>query len=250
MRTKKEGLPHEASALSEDLSKRLAAYALAATATTGLGLGAAAAPALASIISHPFSHTIPQTICSQTPFGPGWFRGGISFRFSGASAGLGVEESCERAGQANNPSSFQRIWAGGNSVGIDDTHLGKGSPIGPDTPFKETFLVSANNFNKTQVVGPWAGLGKGYLGFEFNSHGADHFGWLALSIYGKFPTHLSVHVGEYAYDTVAGQTIDAGQTSSAVPEPGTLALLAFGAAGLAVLREKKRSALSDHESAE
>lgn len=237
-RHSKERLTDE-KGLSENLRKRLAAYALAATATAGLGLGGAVAPAEASIVWHPFSHTIPQTICSETPFGPGWFRGGVSFRIAG-SANLAVAESCERA-SARSPGSFQDIWAGANSRGaVGAAHLGKGSPIGPDTPLVTGLLVAANIFNKTQVVGPWAGLGEGYLGFEFNSHGGDHFGWIALSIYGKFPTHLSVHLGDYAYETVPGQTIDAGQTTSAVPEPGTLALLALGATGLAALREKKR----------
>lgn len=48
-----------------------------------------------------------------------------------------------------------------------------------------------------------------------------------------------------------GQSIkagDTGQTATAVPEPGTLSLLALGAAGLFALR-KKRQVEAEHESA-
>jgi hypothetical protein len=55
-------------------------------------------------------------------------------------------------------------------------------------------------------------------------------------------------ISENAYDTVPGQSIQAGQTS-ATPEPGTLSLLALGAAGLAVLRKRKLSAVSRQGSA-
>jgi hypothetical protein len=41
----------------------------------------------------------------------------------------------------------------------------------------------------------------------------------------------------YAYDTVAGQSILAGQTGT--PEPGTLGLLALGSQGLGFWRRRK-----------
>jgi hypothetical protein len=59
---------------------------------------------------------------------------------------------------------------------------------------------------------------------------------------------FAAHITGYTYDTVPGQTIKAGQTSP-VPEPTMLSLLALGAAGLFALRKRKRSAVSDRQSA-
>ena len=82
---------------------------------------------------------------------------------------------------------------------------------------------------------PWDGKA-GYLGFKFTSHSKSYFGWakMAFNVGGS-----SAKLTEYAYDTVPGQTIDAGQTSS-VPEPGTLSLLALGAVGLLALRKRRQ----------
>jgi len=101
--------------------------------------------------------------------------------------------------------------------------------------------VSARRFG----VGNWDGK-RGYLGFRFPSPtGKNDFGWVKMSCSAN---GQSCHLAELAYDTVPGQTIEADQTS-AIPEPGTLSLLALGAAGLAVLRRRKRSAVSRQQSA-
>ncbi len=78
----------------------------------------------------------------------------------------------------------------------------------------------------------------GYLGFEyFDNAGLAHFGWAKMSV-SVTSSRITGNLRGYAYDTVAGETIFAGQTTT--PEPGTLGLLALGAAGLALWRKRKQ----------
>jgi hypothetical protein len=75
------------------------------------------------------------------------------------------------------------------------------------------------------------------VGFRFqNEANANqvHYGWMRISLSGTLAVQPRALV-EYAYENVAGQSIQAG----AVPEPGTLGLLAMGAAGLVVSRRRR-----------
>jgi len=80
--------------------------------------------------------------------------------------------------------------------------------------------------------GPWSG----YLGVRFWMYGqrSPHYGWVALSLSQGGGT-----VTGFAYETLAGHPIDAGQTFD-TPEPGTLGLLALGSLGLGYWRRKKQ----------
>jgi hypothetical protein len=92
-------------------------------------------------------------------------------------------------------------------------------------------------------IGSWPGAGQGYtgyLGFAFT--GADtftHYGWARVGVNAYTdgdPSSYAMTLYSYAYETQADTGIPAG-----VPEPGSLALFALGAAGLAA---RKRRALS------
>jgi len=221
-------------ALPESVSKRLTAYALAAGAA-GVSSLALAEPARADIIvvttpiSIPGSLTINgKKVLSLIPN----FAAGSS-RFQSSLLARGACCASYRGSFVVSP-------------------LAKGALIGPGRAFTyyaelAVGIVAVSFGHKTS--GPWANK-SGYLGFKFVSNSKTDFGWahLKVNVRQSVLPIMSGSISEFAYDAVPGQTIRAGQTS-AIPEPGTLSLLALGAAGLAVLRRRKRSAVSRQESA-
>jgi len=90
----------------------------------------------------------------------------------------------------------------------------------------------------TTDYGDWAGnSGPGYLGLKFTNASGVHFGWVCLSV---TPGTGVAGVGKIqfcgaAFEDAADTPIAAG----AVPEPGSLAMLALGAAALVSSRRKK-----------
>jgi hypothetical protein len=86
--------------------------------------------------------------------------------------------------------------------------------------------------------GLWTGgVIEKFAGLRFNiipSPGVTntHYGWVKLSVDVDL-TNITVH--SYAYETVADQNIPAGN----IPEAGSLALLAAGAAGVLAMRKKR-----------
>lgn len=254
MRKKKKRTSTEkAAALPEGLNKRLAVYALAAGAA-GVGALALAVPAEAGIISHSVSLEIPCNSTTQLDI-----VGSVHLSFSdgcgpvrnsgGGRLAVGGEGSVAVAMSSGIIAPY--------SQGPLPARLAKGSPIGS----RDSFGAASNSRSRVMAgsrnpQGHWGTFGppnRGYLGFEFGAN-SKHFGWVALSV--TFRVHSSNHYGNqygfdglikgYAYDTIAGKTIDAGQT---VSEPGTLPLLALGAAGLFGLRKRKRSAVSHQSTA-
>ena len=75
--------------------------------------------------------------------------------------------------------------------------------------------------------------GIGFLGFQFNGGGGVQYGWARVDMSGS-PIN-SFTIVDYAYASI-DQQIKAGQ----IAEPGSLGLLAAGAAGLAISRRRRR----------
>ena len=130
--------------------------------------------------------------------------------------------------------------------------------------------ASATTFASTvKWRGPWANGGRGvknrYLGVKFTSGGKVHFGWARITITIPDPNRkvFKVLLSGYAYDTIPGKAIIAGQTKALttmqsspmkfwrIPTPDApqlpmLGALALGVPGLSIWRrEDSVAATSD-----
>jgi len=111
--------------------------------------------------------------------------------------------------------------------------------------------VSSVVSSHTQWSGPWANKGKGvknrYLGMKFKINGRFHFGWARLNFTTTRNAFTATLTG-YAYETIPGKAIVAGQTKESItkvpeasligptPARATLGALAIGAQGLSIWR--------------
>ena len=127
-------------------------------------------------------------------------------------------------------SGFSHQMGTGKLVGSgfeDFSMLASVYPIGPAASFHN------NNY--------WIGLSgqSGYIGVEFTVGAGTHYGWMEASVDGAGQFSISsrqLTISSWAYEDVPGVSIPAG----AIPEPGSLSLLALGAAGLIMRRRRTR----------
>ncbi len=80
----------------------------------------------------------------------------------------------------------------------------------------------------------------GYLAFRFDIGGNTHYGWARLSVSRDGQMQHTALLTGYAYESVTGQSIHAGDEGGVIPEPSTLGLLAGGILGLAAWRRRKQ----------
>ena len=128
------------------------------------------------------------------------------------------------------------------------TSLKPGTTVGPNSAFA---YVSGNyNFlgaQQNNVAGGQFANTTGIAGFKFLEDGQLHYGYAEFNVMvtGSTNTDASctiTYIDSY-YETAANTPIIVG----AVPEPGSLAALAFGvagAAGVAACRRRKHQAVS------
>ena len=72
----------------------------------------------------------------------------------------------------------------------------------------------------------------GIIGFRFEIEGQTHYGWAEVR-----PRDYEFFIDRWAYESESGKAIAAG----AIPEASSLALLSFGAVGLATFRKRRMS---------
>jgi hypothetical protein len=218
--------------LSENLELRLAAYAMAAGAA-GVGLLSAAPPANAEVVYTP-AHIV--------------FDGGtvyLDLNHDGvndfALSIYNFDSEVKRLG-ARGLTAQNGVLCSGSS-GYPPLALTKGYRIGRNEVFgtfdrrgAPAVDVVASKFG-TYVGGPFANAGERFLGLKFIINGQAHYGWALLKaeagVFEHRPKIKATLLG-YAYDTVAGQAIGAGQgaadgeESETIPEARSLGMLALG----------------------
>jgi hypothetical protein len=153
--------------------------------------------------------------------------------------------------QVNCPSSFcisGNSYAAALSLGtkIGDTgHLGWFGRVAPMAV--EILLDNGSVFYSDA----WANVSDRYLGLRFQVNGETHFGWarLTVSFKGGPPAQRSweAHLTGYAYETVPGKTIRAGQIKGGQDDEGEaspkgialhLGAMALGSNGIALWRRE------------
>jgi hypothetical protein len=234
--------------LSERLNTRLASYAAAASAA-GVGMLATATAANARIVYTPAYIVIDV----DSPLPLDLNHDGIndfSLRYSVFAVGSVKNVRPAQAGNAIlGMSLFYLGYRSGTLCKIAvarqaGDRIGAGSRFGPyNTLFFSSTHGACGEFEKGNAR---------YLGLEFTVNGQKHFGWARVNLQ---PFALT----GYAYETVPGRSIRAGQTGPAasanLPElhrapasngrlqSATLGLLALGRLGLDVWRREKETAV-------
>ena len=149
-----------------------------------------------------------------------------------------------------------------------------GKIIGPADKFQHGKALMAGAFCETQisastVFGPFANTAQRYLGLKFQLNGKVHYGWARFSSIKASACNggpaVSATLTGYAYETVAGKSIKAGQTeepevdnsvgppnptdlSTPTLKPASLELLALGSSGLSIWRRGRNRGSSSASS--
>jgi hypothetical protein len=114
--------------------------------------------------------------------------------------------------------------------------LHEGGVIGGDRDFSAEANCMAYGFRSSINIsnGAWAHAKNLYLGFAFVIDRKQHFGWARLS-FGQFSFQELGIITGYAYETIPGKPIiagDEGTNTKASTQPATLGALAAGAPAL------------------
>jgi hypothetical protein len=141
--------------------------------------------------------------------------------------------------------------------------LMQGAPIGHSQQFQGSggtmAFYAVNDECQASHGGPWYNVTDRYLGLRFQKNGRTHYGWARLTV--GVPVPVYAKLTGYAYETIPGKAINAGQTKEAddptnedlgpgaaltspIPEkPASLGILALGAPGVPPLWRRKESAV-------
>jgi len=180
--------------------------------------------------------------------------------------GTSVVQFCSTAASATNALNAVRAVTT-SSRSFAAAALQKGAIIQPGNKFlnKQPAFMGERKFyfstqgatTATNWFGPWMNKGKGvknrYLGLKFKINGKFHFGWARLKITTAPKQAFTAILTGYAYETIAGKGIVAGQTkgpqeidgplasairNQPVRQTATLGLLALGMQGLSIWRRE------------
>jgi hypothetical protein len=207
--------------ISHHLAKRLLAYATAA----GAGMAGFASPAAEVVYTPVQRHVRSSFFIDLNHDGLEDFQ-----IYSSLLSGAGIVKVL--------PARNNRILAAGPDQCVFSNAaapLPGGAVIGPGKPFQASATCMAYlGYGALSSGGPWKEAKHRYLGLAFAIDGKEHFGWARLSL-SKFLFNNTAEIEGYAYETIPGKPIiagDEGSQSKASAQPATLGALAAGAPAL------------------
>jgi hypothetical protein len=216
-------------AVAQVSNARWVAYATAGAATAIAGVNTAEADIHYSGVINQVFNAPPGTFAYATlPLAAGASSTPIHYRFSSGTrgfAGFAVHGAVSGAFNGFYSGGFpyvSRLMFGQNPA----THPFI-SPTSGALPGYGTLAFGSGYANSQ-----WLSAGIGFVGLRFNTGSGVQYGWARLNMDGS-PGN-SFTLVDYAWGDV-GTPITAGQ----IPEPGSLGLLALGAAGLVAWRKRR-----------
>jgi hypothetical protein len=207
--------PPNASKLSESVHARLNMYALAASAA-GVGMLGLAQPSEAKIV-YTKAH---QVIGTNGVYN-------LDFNHDGVVDFLILESGYATFNGTRGSNTLLAKEALGNAV--EGTIVGRrqfavalmrGARIGPGKHFikggfrGETMVATGVSDLSNWKTGPWLNVTNRYLGLKFKIAGKTHYGWARLSVQLTGNFLIKATLTGYAYETIQGKGIGAGQTTS------------------------------------
>jgi hypothetical protein len=238
--------PRSEQQLSDSLLSRVNAYALAASAA-GVGVMALAQSAGAQVVFSPAHGVLSPNhnlTIDMNHDGTPDFRFHLgAFAYHTFYATLSVKPMSGNGVAAGDGYGYPVMQ--GYSIGPGQL-FAQGGSVRMERTDGSFYLHNFRNF-----FGPWANVKNGFVGVEFLIDGAIHYGWIRMIVNAK-DLPIGVTISGYAYETVAGQPIQAGQMVDRAGAPAdaesmaerSLGTLALGSQGLE-LRRRKDSLLPD-----
>jgi hypothetical protein len=254
------GLRKTASNLPESIHRQLNMYAIAAGAA-GVSLLAGAQPADAKIVYTPTNQKIASSYnLDLNGDGKTDFTITLGGRvMPGCSGYRALDETpASHNGAELDQNGALALYQG--------DRIGFGGYFGQTKALMAAFRVHLTihpPFCVTNFFGNWWDVTDRYLGLKFKFHGKPHYGWARLTVH--FVHYGGIHILEatitgYAYETIPGKAIKAGQTHGRAddfpnensgadasltkpipntPQPPSLGMLALGAQGVPMWRRKE-----------